>query len=74
MRDIDLSKKYRHFKGHVYEIVCIGKDAETTNDVVVYKNVHNGDIWVRDKAEFLSEVDKEKYPQVSQRYRFEELD
>ena len=62
---------YRHFKGHIYEIVCIGKNADNLEEEVVYKNVENGEIWIRNKNEFLSEVDHKKYPDVEQKYRFE---
>ncbi|MDD4298956.1 MAG: DUF1653 domain-containing protein [Bacilli bacterium] len=30
-------------------------------------------IWVRNYNDFISEVDKIKYPDVSQKYRFEEV-
>ena len=33
-----------------------------------------GKIWTRDKEEFLSPVDKDKYPNVTQKYRFEEIE
>lgn len=71
MRKLVLNGKYRHFKGHIYEIVCVAKSAEDTSEMVVYKNVDTGEIWVRDKKEFLSPVDHKKYPEVSQKYRFE---
>ena len=47
MTDIKLGK-YRHFKGNEYEVLCIGKDSETMEDVVIYRALY-GDkgVWVR---------------------------
>lgn len=67
-------ERYHHFKGHDYEIVCLAKDSETTKEMVVYKALYgNGDIWVRPLSMFLSKVDKVKYPDVEQEYRFEKI-
>lgn len=71
MRTIEKGKKYRHFKGDTVTIICIAKDSETLKEKVVYE--HNNEIWVRDKEMFLSKVDKEKYPNITQTYRFEEI-
>lgn len=64
-------ERYRHFKGNVYEVLYIAKDSETEKDLVVYKCIDNDIIWVRPYEMFTSKVDKEKYPNVSQEYRFE---
>ena len=79
--DVKINGIYRHFKGHVYRVLCIAKDAENDNlqDMVIYKDVekeNNGDslIWVRPKSLFCSEVDKIKYPNVKQKYIFELID
>lgn len=71
---VKVGEKYRHFKGNMYEILCIGKDSETLEDVVIYRNLDNLNIWVRPLKEFISKVDKEKYPTVLQEYRFELID
>lgn len=71
MREIRKGKKYRHFKGDIITVLCIAKDSETLKEQVVYE--HNNEIWVRDKEMFLSKVDKEKYPNIKQEYRFEEI-
>lgn len=65
----------RHFKGNKYEILYIAKDSETMEDVVVYRALY-GDrgVWVRPLEMFLSPVDREKYPDVSQNFRFEKAE
>jgi hypothetical protein len=80
LREIVVGGLYRHFKGREYRILMIANDSETNNDdepkkVVVYQAQYGDNkIWVRDYDMFLSEVDKEKYPEVSQKYRFELID
>lgn len=65
----------RHFKGNLYIIVGIAKEATNSEDVkdkVVYKRLDGtGGLWVRELEEFNSEVDHEKYPDVTQKFRFE---
>ena len=60
---------YKHFKGAIVKVICIAKDSETLKEKVVYE--HDNEIWIRDKKMFLSKVDKTKYPDVKQVYRFE---
>ena len=79
MRTIEKGKLYKHFKGKLYQIIDIVNDSETNNDletrkIVVYKALYgDGIVWARDYDMFLSEVDHEKYPEVKQKYRFEEF-
>lgn len=63
----------KHFKGNQYLVLGVAKDANLdTNEFVVYRSL-DGDrkLFVRPVAEFLSDVDKEKYPDVQQKERFE---
>ncbi len=62
---------YRHFKGNLYEVVIIARDSETLEEKVVYKAVDGDAAYVRPLAMFMSPVEKEKYPDVEQEYRFE---
>lgn len=40
--------RYRHFKGNEYEVLYIGRDSETMEDVVVYRALYGErDVWVR---------------------------
>ena len=63
---------YKHFKGDYYLVVDIANDSETKEKYVVYRRLYgNMDLWIRPLDMFLSEVDHEKYPNVTQKYRFE---
>ena len=63
--------KYRHFKGNLYEVIIIARDSETLEEKVVYKEVNGDAAYVRSLPMFVSPVDKEKYPDVTQEYRFQ---
>ena len=66
-------EKYRHFKlGKIVTIIGISRHTETEEISVVYE--YEGHIWNRPLEMFMSEVDREKYPNVKQRYRFELLE
>lgn len=66
---------YRHFKGNHYQIVCIATDSETEEKMVVYRALYGeGRVWVRPLSMFMSEVDKSKYPDATQEYRFEKIE
>lgn len=62
---------YKHFKGNLYEVVLIARDSETLEEKVVYKELNGEKAYVRSLPMFVSPVDKEKYPDVQQEYRFE---
>ena len=73
-RQVKVNSLYKHFKGLIYKVIAIAKDTTDETLKVVYQNVATKDIWVRDYNEFISLVDKTKYPDVLQKYRFEEID
>lgn len=63
-------EKYRHFKiGKIVTIIGISRHTETEEISVIYE--YEGHIWNRPLEMFMSEVDKEKYPNAQQKYRFE---
>lgn len=80
MREIYEDKTYKHFKGNVYKVLHIGYSSEETDEngelkkMVVYKSNHDGKIYIRPYDNFASKVDKEKYPNAEQEYRFEQVD
>ena len=41
-------ERYQHFKGNEYEVICVGKDSETEEEKVVYKDLSNeSKVWIR---------------------------
>lgn len=72
--EVKVGKKYRHFKGYIMEVLALAKHSETKEDIVVYKHIDDDQVWVRPYDMFTSKVDKEKYPDATQEYRFEEVD
>ena len=75
MRELQLKRVYRHFKGDCYLVEEVAKDSETEEEYVVYRKLYgDGGLWIRPKDMFLGEVDREKYPDCSQKYRFELLE
>lgn len=63
---------YRHFKGKYYFVENIAIHSEELKKYVVYRQLYgDNELYVRPLEMFLSKVDKEKYPDVKQEYRFE---
>lgn len=63
---------YRHFKGGVYQVVDIVKDADDgKTEYVIYKSLIFGERWMRRVSEFMSDVDAEKYPEFAGQKRLE---
>lgn len=75
MRELKLNHTYHHFKGNNYIVVDVVKSADDPDrKFVIYQSLYgDGEKWARELTEFLSEVDHEKYPDVKQKYRFEEI-
>lgn len=75
MREIQLHRIYRHFKGDYYLVEDVATDSETGKPVVIYRKLYgDGGLWVRPLDMFLEPVDRQKYPDCKQAYRFELVD
>lgn len=73
MRKIKTNTVYKHFKGNYYLVLDVAKHTETNEDMVVYRALYDDyKLYTRPLKMFLSEVDHTKYPNIKQKYRFEE--
>lgn len=72
MRELQIGRVYRHFKGDYYLAEGVAQDSESGRLCVIYRKLYgDGGLWVRPLEMFLSRVDREKYPDAAQEYRFE---
>ena len=63
---------YKHFKNNYYILEDVATHSETGEKYAVYRQLYgNGELYIRPLDMFLSEVDRNKYPDVKQKFRFE---
>lgn len=76
MRDLPKAgEKYRHFKGGEYEIVSLAVGSEDGDSQVVYRALYEPyTVYVRPLEMFMGPVEKEKYPDASQEFRFVKIE
>jgi hypothetical protein len=55
--------RYRHYKGHEYEVLGVARHSETEEEYVVYRARYgDGGLWVRPTAMFLETVLVDGHP------------
>lgn len=47
---------YEHYKGGLYNVLCVARHSETGEDFVVYESLADHRVWIRPTAMFREEV------------------
>ena len=72
MNKVEIGRIYRHFKGDYCIVEDIVIHSESKDKMVLYRELYDdGKRYVRPLDMFISPVDREKYPDVEQEYRFQ---
>lgn len=58
MEQIIVNGIYKHYKGNLYQVIALGKDSETLHDVVIYKSIDDGKVWVRPVSMWFEQINK----------------
>lgn len=75
MREIKPNTRLRHFKHKEYIFLFKAEHTETGEMMAIYQAQYGEKkIYAGPYEMFVSEVDREKYPDVKQKYRFEEIE
>lgn len=80
MEEVKVGDYYKHFKGkNIYRILTTnvtytGTNAnKELNNLVVYQNIIDGKVFVREANELFEELDEDRQKQYNQKHRIEKI-
>ena len=74
MKEVEIGRVYRHFKGNYYFVENRALDSESKEWLVIYKPLYDREdskIWVRPEKMFLEEIPDRPDNITGQKHRFE---
>lgn len=73
MDELKIKGVYKHFKGDYYlvEDIALSSEDGVTKYVIYRKLYGDGGLFIRELSDFLEDVNKDKYPNVKQKKKFE---
>lgn len=67
-------EQYHHFKGKDYQVITLATKEDDGQQLVIYQALYDDHkIWARSLSSFLGKVDRDKYPDATQTWRFVRL-
>ena len=76
-RQIKINGIYQNFLGKKVKVIKVEKDKELESDIVIYRDITeviSNQAFICPLDVFMGEVDKSKYPDCKQKYRYELLE
>jgi hypothetical protein len=71
-REVVVGGYYRHFKGGMYLVKGVATHTESEERLVIYQALYRTrGLYARPYEMFVEKVDRQKYPDAAQEYRFE---
>jgi len=52
----EIGKRYKHYKGGLYDVITLVKHSENDETLVIYKSIHFGSVYARPLTMWFDEI------------------